>query len=450
MTTPLLGAIADDLTGACDLAAGVTGGGLSAAVLLGPPDPSDWPGDRPRPEFVVVALKSRTAPRATAVEESVAAAQCLLTQGVPRLYQKYCSTFDSTDAGNIGPVADALARAVAAHRGAPASRLALTVGTPATPAAGRTQYQGHLFVGDRLLAESSMREHPLTPMRDSDLVRVLGRQTPGEVALLPHETVRAGPAAIRAEVRGHCAGRTAHLLADAVCDADLDALALALSDTEDFPRPLVTGGAAGLGAALARRAATGRVAPPGSASALPAVPARNRLIISGSASARTREQVAAFTGPAVPIDPLRLASEGGLDGNALDELLGEVALAVRQAAGAPVLVSATDRPDRVRRIQESLGAHTAASVVEQALARVAAHAVAALDVSHLVVAGGETSGAVAAALGVRALRVGRSAAVGVPWMVAESGAAAGSCALLFKSGNFGDADLFSTAWECAP
>ena len=186
MDTPTLGVIADDVTGAADLADAVCEEGWSAVVVFGVPETPLPPCD-----CAVVALKSRTAPVAVAVEESVAAARHLLESGAPLLYQKYCSTFDSTDRGNIGPVADALRDVTGAD---------ISVATPATPRSGRTVYQGHLFVGRRLLADSSMRDHPLTPMRDSDLVAVLARQTPGLVALVDHATVANGVPAVEAAI----------------------------------------------------------------------------------------------------------------------------------------------------------------------------------------------------------------------------------------------------------
>lgn len=427
-----------------------------------------------------------TADPASAVDASTAAANRLLENGTHWLYQKYCSTFDSTDRGNIGPVADALARLVGQRRGLPAGPPALTVGTPATPAVGRSQYQGHLFVGDRLLSESPLRVYPLTPMRDSDLVRVLGRQTPGRVVLVPLTTVRAGAGAIRAELRRIAASDVAHVLVDAVCEEDLDALAAAVTGTEtaagtgDRPlvhRPLVPSGAAGLGAALARSAA-GKAATrhaSGTHPARPAVPAGRRLIVSGSSSARSREQVAAFRGPTVTVDPMTLDPAildavtvdtatvdpatvdpaGGVApaGAGLGDIIARVATAFSDAPHEPVLVAATVSPDSVRAAQAALGRARAAAIIERALAEVATSAVAKLGVSHLIVAGGETSGAVAAALGVRTLRLGRNAAPGVPWMIAPGCPGAGRTdpiALLFKSGNFGEPGLFTTAWDCAP
>ncbi|HVU91273.1 MAG TPA: four-carbon acid sugar kinase family protein, partial [Jatrophihabitans sp.] len=181
-----LGVVADDVTGASDLADAVCDEGWSAAVVFGSPE-----GPLPEADCVVVALKSRTAPVREAVESSVAAGRRLIEAGAPRLYQKYCSTFDSTDRGNIGPVADGLCALLGAG---------LSVGTPATPRSGRTVYQGHLFVGRQLLAESPLRDHPLTPMRDSDLVRLLGRQTPAPVSLVDRPAVTRGVEAVLSQL----------------------------------------------------------------------------------------------------------------------------------------------------------------------------------------------------------------------------------------------------------
>ena len=224
MSALALGVVADDVTGACDLAGVVTAAGMPATVLLGPPSPADVPAAGAA--CVVVALKTRTAPVESAVAESVAAGRWLLQHGARRLYQKYCSTFDSTPAGNIGPVADALAELVGGR----------SVGTPATPAVGRTVYQGHLFVDGRLLSESPLRDHPLTPMTDADLVRVLGAQTQRPVGLVPWPSagVTAGVDAV-------------HVLLDALTDEDLDRHAAALAGGDEL-----LGGASGLAAALAR------------------------------------------------------------------------------------------------------------------------------------------------------------------------------------------------------
>lgn len=427
MTNALFGAIADDVTGACDLAGEVSAAGLSTEVWLGVPAR----GAASDAECVVVALKSRTAPAGVAVAESVGAGRWLIAQGAPLLYQKYCSTFDSTAGGNIGPTADAL-------RGL-SSPQAITVGTPATPAAGRTQYQGHLFVHGQLLSESSLARHPLTPMTDSDLLRVLARQTRTGVGLVAHEEVRRGPRAIADEVLRLRAAGIAHVLVDAVCDDDLDALAAAIALVG---QGIVPGGGAGLGTAIARTMARSSAAP---APALPAVPEGRRLILSGSGSERTRHQVEAFAGEAIAVDPLRLARDGASE---LQRLTRQLDDALSEDDG-PVLVSATAAPAQVERVQQQLGAPEAARLVEDTLAALAVTATASLNVRRLIVAGGETSGAVTAALGIRSLSIGRRAAPGVPWAVAQANGAPAT-ALLLKSGNFGGEDLFSTAWESAP
>ncbi|PZF80928.1 hypothetical protein C1I92_23455 [Jiangella anatolica] len=478
----LLGVVADDVTGACDLAGVVTAAGLPTSVLLGPPSPSDVPAGGAA--CVVVALRSRTAPVEDAVAESVLAGRWLLAHGAHRLYQKYCSTFDSTAAGNIGPVADALAALVGGR----------SVGTPATPAVGRTVYQGHLFVDGRLLSESPLRDHPLTPMTDSDLVRLLSAQTERTVGL------------VRWPAAGVPSGETAdHLLLDALIDADLDRHAAALAAGDDL-----LGGASGLAAALARHwaagsggavadattpppvtnspaatrpaagaaaalpaesasgpdtgsgAARGQV-PPGSggtppygraptldatstgpAAGLPVLPAGGgRVVLAGSCSARTREQIATFSGPVV-----RLA----VDDLAADAARG-VAAAVEATLAAlaedpdrPVLVTTSLAPDELRAVQDRHGRDRAAALAEDALGAVA-RAVAEAGVRRLIVAGGETSGAVTRALGVRQVRVGDQVAPGVPWTISTGPR---PLALLLKSGNFGPPDLFTTAWEVGP
>ncbi len=422
-TTVQLGVVADDITGACDVAAGVWEAGMPVEVRLGVPQPSP----PPTAPCVVVALKSRTAPAAVAVAESLAAYRVLRGWGARRIYQKYCSTFDSTDAGNIGPVADAFLDAADGAAGNGAIALA----TPVTPAAGRTMHRGHLFVGDTLLSESSLARHPLTPMRDANLVRVLSRQTPRAVASLPIEDVRAGAQAVVEAVARLRAGGVRHVLADAVEDADLDVLAAA---ADDIPN-VVLSGAAGLITALARRSTTR-----GGPEPAPPPPAGRRLVLSGSGSERTREQVAAFPGPVMHLDVDRLADEpGAVVADALQRI----------RAADPILVSATADPDRVAETQARWGAERAAAMIEEALARIAAAAVADAGVRRILVAGGETSGAVAAGLRLGPLTVRRVVAPGVPWMSAED-AAGRRLDVCFKSGNFGQRTLFDDAWQEAP
>ncbi|MFV2113767.1 3-oxo-tetronate kinase [Micromonospora sp. LOL_025] len=434
MTGPWLGAVADDLTGACDLADAVSEAGGSAVVVVGRPT-----APPPASDCVVVALKSRTAPREQAVAESLAAARWLLDAGCTTLYQKYCSTFDSTDAGNIGPVADALVDLIGD---------AVAVGTPATPRVGRTVYQGHLFVGRQLLSESPLRDHPLTPMRDPDLVRVLSRQAEGGVALVDRATVTAGPAAVAAAIGAARRDGARHVIVDALADGDLDTLATALLATPDG---LLVGGAAGLAAALARvsgagaRSSAAGAGPGGAvtARAVPRVPEGRRLILSGSCSARTREQVDAFPGPRVALSPVDL--DTGLP-ETVDAVADAVARAYRDTTG-PVLVTSSADPEQVARYETRLGPGRAAALLEAATAEIARRAVDTLGVRRLLVAGGETSGAVVRALDLGTLRVGPAAGPGLPWMVPAGGPA---LALLLKSGNFGDPDLFTTAWRHCP
>ena len=411
----VLGVIADDLTGACDVAAGVTAAGMSAEVRVGVPDAAEEPASA----CVIVALKSRTAPVEEAVAGSAASADVLRGWGVERVYQKYCSTFDSTVAGTIGPVADALL-----DRAGPGS---IAVGTPVTPAVGRTMHRGHLFVGDRLLSESSLAHHPLTPMTDADLVRVLSRQTPRRVGLVPTEVVRAGAVAVGAEIERLRSEGVRHVLVDGVIEADLDAVAEALHGRAG----ILATGAAGLATALARRAVRTPavdVAPP---------PAGRRLVLSGSGSERTRAQVAAFRGGVHAVD----VAAAMADPDAV------VAAACAVVSAEPVaLITATAHPDEVTAAQARWGRERVATRIEAVLGRVAAEAVRTLDVRRILVAGGETSGAVVRALGIRTLTVRRVVDPGVPWM--RAGDPAGRILdLCLKSGNFGAVDLFARAWE---
>jgi uncharacterized protein YgbK (DUF1537 family) len=412
---PWLGVVADDFTGACDLADAVCDAGSAATVYLGPSALPPSPGC----DCAVVALKSRTAPVADAVAASVAAARRLLDTGCTTLYQKYCSTFDSTDRGNIGPVADSLAGVVGG----------ISVGTPATPRVGRTVYNGHLFVGRRLLSESPLRDHPLTPMRDPDLVRVLGRQAAGAVTSIGLPTVALGPGAVAAAVETARRNGAGHVIVDALTESDLETLAAALLRADR----LVVGGAAGLAAALARV----RGGAPEAARAVPPVADGRRLILSGSCSARTREQVAAFDGPLVPLSPFDLAADFA---GTVDAVLA----AIDRAGDGPVLVSSSAGPGRVADAETRLGPGRAADLLERAAAAIAVRAVDALGVRRLLVAGGETSGAVVGALGIDALRVGPAVGPGLPWMVPDTGP---RLALLLKSGNFGEPDLFTSAWD---
>ena len=415
-----LGCIADDFTGATDLANNLVRAGMRVVQTIGVP--SQPVGDV---DCVVVALKSRTAPVAEAVEQSLQAAHWLQVQGAPQIYFKVCSTFDSTPQGNIGPVTEALLQ----HLGAD-----FAVVTPAFPENGRTVFKGHLFVGDLLLSDSPMRHHPLTPMTDANLVRVMQAQLrTGLSGLVDHRVVARGAAAVRERIAALRASGVTCGIADAVTDDDLRVLAAATQDLK-----LVV---AGSGLAIGRPALHG-LQPSAAAAQLP--PATGaRAIVSGSCSAATNAQVADFLargGAAFTIDPLRLAAGQDLAAEAL-------AWALPRLAQGAVLVYATATPDTVKAVQAELGADKAGALVEAALARVAQGLVQA-GVGQLLVAGGETSGACVQALGVTQLRIGSQIDPGVPWCHAQLPSKWGGQGLhlALKSGNFGAVDFFTSAF----
>jgi len=416
----LLGCVADDLTGATDLAVTISREGLSVIQVNGVPDAVLAIGSA---DAIVVALKSRTLPAAEAVAQSLAALDWLRARGAPRFYFKVCSTFDSTAKGNIGPVADALADAI----GAP-----LNLVTPAYPRNARTVYQGHLFVGEALLSDTGMRTHPLTPMTDSNLVRVLASQTPRRVGLLPQAVLARGGEAVEAKLAALQLEGCRHVIADAIDDEALQMLGLAM-----LPNWLATGGAglaAGMAAALRGEAS-------GAAAAALDWPRGPDVILTGSCSTATLGQLAAL-GDAVPrrpLDPLQLAADPGAVQAAID-------WAKQHLGTQPVLLAASAAPADVAAAQAALGRERAAQVVEDAL-RAIAVALAAAGARRFVVAGGETSGAVIEALDVRALAIGREIAPGVPWTRAADGK---PYALALKSGNFGGPDFFTRAFEVAP
>ena len=410
-----IGAIADDFTGATDLAGMLVAAGLRTVQMIGVPTTKP-PADV---DAVVIALKSRTTPVGDAVAASCAALDWLKTAGCAQVYFKYCSTFDSTDQGNIGPVTDALMRALGTR---------FTVACPAFPANRRTVYQGHLFVGDVLLSDSGMRDHPLTPMTDANLVRVLQRQTRRRVGLIAHDVVRRGASAIRSAMAGLEQAGIEIAIVDALTDEDLMSLGGACKCLA-----LVTAGS-GLALGLGQNVD----APTTAASALPPITGR-RAIIAGSCSTATQAQVAHALAAGIPgyaIDPLELAAGDDVAAAALD-------WAAARLAHGPVLIYATATPDAVRAVQARLGVAQAGELVESALSRIAAGLIA-LGVRQMIVAGGETSGAVVKALGVSGLRIGPQIDPGVPWTASLGDT---PLALALKSGNFGSEDFLTKAWQ---
>ena len=419
----LLGAIADDVTGATDLGSMLSRSGMDVVQITGLPGEDE---EAPEADAIVVALETRVAPVEEAVEQSLAAARWLRAREADQLFFKYCSTFDSTDSGNIGPVAEALLDLVGGD---------ITVVCPAYPETGRTVYQGHLFVGDRLLSESSLRHHPRNPMTDADLVRVLGRQVrrPDSVGLVPFQTVEQGTAAIRVALARLKEEGVRFAVVDGLREDHLWSTATAVPDM-----PLLTG-SAGVARGLPTNFRRTDLLPQRIEPRLPDLHGPV-AVLSGSCSETTRAQVAALADrhPAIPLDPVALA-EGR---QSVDEV---VALAEEALEGGAVLIHSTAPPDEVERIQEALGTKETDEALESAFGDIAARLVE-KGVRTLVVAGGETSGAITRKLGLRRLRFGTEIDPGVPW-TQHLGEPLINVA--FKSGSVGAEDFFLKALEDA-
>ena len=428
MTKIKLGCIADDFTGATDLANNLVRAGMRVVQTIGvPSSPLDAAVDA-----VVVALKSRTVTPAEAVRQSLAALEWLQAQGAQQIYFKYCSTFDSTAQGNIGPVTEALMDALGVD---------FTIATPAFPDNQRTVFKGYLFVGDVLLNESGMQNHPLTPMADPNLVRVMQSQIRRKVGLIDHQVVVQGEAAIRERIQQLRAEGVGVAIVDAVCNDDLLRMGPALKDMR-----LIT---AGSGVAIGLPANVG-LQPSTQAGQLP--PASGwQAVVSGSCSLATLRQVAHFLSagrPAFVVDALRLGAGDDVAAEAL-------AWAAPLLCGGPVLVYSTAEIQAIKSVQERLGVEDAGLLIENCMASIARGLVQ-LGVRQLVVAGGETSGACVQALGITQMQIGPQIDPGVPWChafseYARDGNGKGKSKgkglhLTLKSGNFGTDDFFSKAF----
>lgn len=416
----LLGCIADDFTGATDLASMLVRNGMRTVQLIGVPTPGQFVPDA---DAIVVALKSRTVPATEAVSRSLAALSWLQQAGCRQFFFKYCSTFDSTEAGNIGPVAEALVAALGCG---------FAIACPAFPTNARTIYQGHLFVGGTLLSESGMQDHPLTPMRDANLVRVLSRQSEGTVGLVPFATVQAGHGAIRdALTRLREQGRR-FAIVDAINDDHLLAIGKAVAN-----HALVTGGS-GIAMGLPENFRVAGLLAPGNGTDLPVItgPA---AVLAGSCSRTTLLQVATARDhlPTLELDPVATPEAETLARTALD-------WAANHLGDTPLVIAASSTPDRVATLQARLGRDAAGALVEQALALIAERLVA-RGVRRMIVAGGETSGAVVSRLGITRLRIGPEIDPGVPWTLAQG--TGPDLLLALKSGNFGGATMFQTAFN---
>ena len=414
-----LGCIADDFTGATDLANNLVKSGMRVVQLNGVPmQPLNLEADA-----VVIALKSRTIPAQDAIEQFLAALAWLRAEGSQQIFFKYCSTFDSTPEGNIGPVTEALMDALGVD---------FTIATPAFPDNGRTVFKGHLFAGDVLLHESGMQNHPLTPMRDPHLVRVMQAQCKRKVGLVDYRSVMAGPDIIAQKFVELRSQGTGIAIIDAISNDDLMQLGLALKGM-----PLVT---AGSGVAIGLPQNYGLL-PSLQASALPQADGL-QAIVSGSCSLATNRQVAHFIAlgcPALAIDAQQI-SQG------IDVVAQALAWAQPRIATGPVLIYSTADAAKLKHIQGELGAQAAGEMVEHALARIACGLVES-GVRQLIVAGGETSGACVQALRIEQMQIGPQIDPGVPWCYAQAQLQEPkSIHIALKSGNFGSDDFFTKAF----
>jgi uncharacterized protein YgbK (DUF1537 family) len=403
----LLGCIGDDFTGSSDLANTLAKAGMCTVQYSGVPTvPAE-----PDVQAGVVALKSRSINPAEAVRQSLEALDWLRAQGCEQIFFKYCSTFDSTAEGNIGPVADALAEALDAHK---------VIVCPAFPGAGRSVYQGYLFVKDTLLNESGMENHPLTPMKDANLRRLMSAQSVHSVGHVPADAVFAGAGAIAARMeKEHGAGHRM-IVVDALRDADLMQIGAAAKGL-----PLITGGS---GVALGLPANFGISPAP-----LPWQPQKGKVaILSGSCSTATRGQIAHHIArhPSLKIDPEQVI--GGA------QTAENVAQWLAEAEGLPLAYSSAE-PDEVAAIQARFGTEKAAYALESFFGQTAKE-LTRLGVTRILTAGGETSGAVVEALDIRTLEIGPEIDPGVPALRAGE-----TLVLALKSGNFGSEDYFEKA-----
>jgi uncharacterized protein YgbK (DUF1537 family) len=391
---------------------------MTAVQVIGVPT-----GPLPEADAVIIALKSRTAPVGEAVAQSLAACDALLAAGAKQIFWKYCSTFDSTDQGNIGPVADALLKRLGSG---------FALACPAFPTNGRTIYLGHLFVGNALLNESGMENHPLTPMTDANLVRVLGRQTDGAVGLVSFTTVEQGAAATRQAMMRMAEQGRRYAIVDAVTDQHLLAIGEAAAQ-----HALITGGS-GVAMGLPENFRCAGILPArGDAASLPPMQGM-AAVVAGSCSRATLGQIGLARDhvPVLELDALATPDAATLTAQALEWVAGKL------AADRPVVIAASAPPEKVAALQSKLGRDAAGALIEAAMAAIAEGLVA-RGVGRLVVAGGETSGAVVQRLGVTALRIGPEIDPGVPWTFAEPR----GLHLALKSGNFGARDFFLKAFD---
>ncbi|MBY5901439.1 four-carbon acid sugar kinase family protein [Rhizobium leguminosarum] len=418
----LLGSIADDYTGASDLANTLTKNGLRTVQTVGIPDPSLA---LPDVDAVVVSLKIRSVPASDAVAAAASAERWLRQRGAGHVLYKICSTFDSTNAGNIGPVTEALSEAAGGGS---------VLVTPAFPETGRTVYLGHLFVGGQPLNESPLKDHPLNPMHDANLVRVLARQSRNAVGLVDLTAIAAGAGAVKAKLDALRAAGVTAVIADAIFERDLETLGEVALKTP------VSTGASGLGLGLARALVrSGRISSGGATTADAIRPVGGlSAIVAGSCSKATLHQldVAERSMPVLRLDPERLLAGP-------DEIAAAISWAGDRISAGPIVVAASAAPETVSRLQSLYGREASGHAIETATSIIAAELVG-RGVRRLVVAGGETSGAAVDRLAIPAFLIGPEIAPGVP-VLRTVGNAQGDMLLALKSGNFGGEDFFTAA-----
>ncbi|MBY5803005.1 four-carbon acid sugar kinase family protein [Rhizobium leguminosarum] len=418
----LLGSIADDYTGASDLANTLTKNGLRTVQTVGIPDPSLA---LPDVDAVVVSLKIRSVPASDAVAAAASAERWLRQRGAGHVLYKICSTFDSTDAGNIGPVTEALSDAAGGG---------VVLVTPAFPETGRTVYLGHLFVGGQPLNESPLKDHPLNPMHDANLVRVLTRQSRNAVGLIDLTTIAAGSGAVKARLDSFRTAGVTAVIADAIFERDLETLGEVALETP------VSTGASGLGLGLARALVrSGRISS-GGATTTDAIRPVGGLsaVVAGSCSKATLHQldIAERSMPVLRLDPEQLLAGP-------DEIAAAISWAGDRISAGPVVIAASAAPETVSRLQSLYGREATGHAIETATSIIATELVE-RGVRRLVVAGGETSGAAVDRLAIPAFLIGPEIAPGVP-VLRTVGNAQGDMLLALKSGNFGGDDFFTAA-----
>jgi 3-dehydrotetronate 4-kinase len=415
---PLLGCIADDFTGGTDLANNLVKSGFRTVQTLGIPRDANTTVDS---DAVVVALKTRTCAHDQAVKESLEALEWLRAQGCKQFYFKYCSTFDATPRGNIGPVIDALLGALGSD---------FTIACPAFPDNGRTVYRGHLFVHDVLLNESGMQNHPLTPMTDPNLVRFLSAQTSAKVGLIRFDRISQGPEAVVEEIQKLRQEGVRIAITDCLGNTDLITLGSSAKELT-----LVTGGS-GLALGLAANFGLSGAAP----ISVPAFPGK-QAILAGSCSKMTLRQIEYAKAECWH----RRISVKSLAEDSEREIHDVLSWATeKRSEPRPLLIYTSETVEELTKDQNELGVERTGSLCEHALAEIASSLVDS-GVAQLIVAGGETSGAVVKRLGLDLLKIGPEIDPGVPWTLATGPGK--QLALALKSGNFGSENFFTKAWK---